>query len=248
MLLAILLAVSAPSPQPLPTLAPLKEIGRVRTTPLCSTLQKMGPAVGHLLSNDAEIDASIPTYANMYVDDVIFRSRGWMDIDMLHMENRIGPIVNNLAKIENEMSAEHIGSGAAQDPRFIDMRKELEAAVEEQKAALNVISGFVATYQMGSIQNSSLDNPSAERVFFAQRGGQVSTGGTVPFGVNALYSAGLSGGIRRMPMFDPALASLGHDPYLPFAEEIVARRKTESVIETNLARLLEAVVRTCRSD
>lgn len=233
-----------------PTLSPLKEIGHVRSTPLCSSLRtSIGPAVAHLLANDKELDAALPVFANVYVDDVIIRSKGWTSIDLLHMENRIGPIVQNLSAIDDALHQNNAGSAPVTEPKLTAMRSGIEAAVREQKAALNVISGFVDTYQLGSLQNSSLDNPWAEKVFFASRGGQSRNYGPGrAFGANALLSAGISGGaIGRMPMFDPSLAALGNDPYRPFAQAIVNRRSAEGVAESALAQTIDDVVRSCRA-
>lgn len=57
MFLALILAATTAATPPTPSLASLRVIANVRSTPLCSVMRaRVGPAIAALLENDATLD------------------------------------------------------------------------------------------------------------------------------------------------------------------------------------------------
>ena len=155
----------APVAKPSPSPTQLKTIAHVISTPFCSALRRnIGPAIGHVLDNDRIIAASKPMFVSFAKDHASALKPGGSqaseDLDILHLENLIGPMVQNQEHIESLL-----GNSAAfpvrpltnDDKQIVALRLQLLNVLEEQKGVLDLISGLVDTQQMGELQAAGHD-------------------------------------------------------------------------------------------
>lgn len=166
-----------------PTTPP--EIIHIITRPLCSELHKhIAPAIGMILENDKNIGRG-PDLFSRYnrdalsgIDNSVSNSvgsqRGSMNpsggmtagqnMALLGMENLVSPIANNIIatqKILDSPALVHGTGNPEDDAQLKAMREKLLKAVAAQNAALDIISGFVATQQMGDLQHAGQEYISA---------------------------------------------------------------------------------------
>jgi hypothetical protein len=152
-------ATSVSSPKPKATsLPPL--IVHVVSRPFCQALRShIGPAVGALIGNDQTIGKGGPLFAdyNKYKGGGF---TGSQNITLLRMENLVQPLVKNFAAIDkalNDKAVFHYPPRNNDDLRLLKMRDQLLAVVDDQKASLDVINGFVQTTQLAQMQHEGLD-------------------------------------------------------------------------------------------
>lgn len=236
-LLALVLAV----------LTPLKVIGNVRSTPFCTALrQTIGPAIAGVLSNDDLIAASKPAFATLYRDDILARSEARTHFDIYRLEKLIGPIAANLKHIDALLSAK------PNDPKLQAMRDKLLAVEKQQKDSLNVVSGFVATEQLGEIENENgPDNWRGIFVAAPQPASRPAPSLAPAPGSNNLFSAG----IHPMRATDPAFSAdpryqsgnVGptYNPFGQFVEQIEMQRAAAQASESDAAELVQAALPQC---
>jgi hypothetical protein len=163
-----LLAVGAtPTPPP--------QIYHIVTRPLCAELhEKIAPAIGMLLQNDATIKQS-PALFKLYNDSALYGSdpanqkgnppagdpsgsaNASQNLALLKMENLIRPIANNIIAIQTILDSPELqtGSGPAADQQRVhEIRDKLLMALAAQNASLDIISGFVDTQAMANLQHA----------------------------------------------------------------------------------------------
>ena len=83
---------------------------------------------------------------------------------LLGMENLVSPIANNIIATQKLLDTPALmqGTGNAEDDKQLqDIRAKLLKALATQNAALDIISGFVATQQMGDLQHAGQEFISA---------------------------------------------------------------------------------------
>lgn len=155
---ALLIAAVAPSPGP----SPLKTIERVRVQRLCVGLKRsVYPAVGRVLQNDKLIGQSRPLFRD-YVKESASRNQGAVDLDVMRLERAIDPLVKNTQAIEALLNDPiySVRVRSASDQDLLDMRAGLQEVLAQQKQALDLISGFTNTQQLGELQQEGNDYPS----------------------------------------------------------------------------------------
>ncbi|MDQ2871696.1 MAG: hypothetical protein M3R35_01045 [Candidatus Eremiobacteraeota bacterium] len=162
--LGALSMVPAPAAAPSPAPTPLKEIGHVISTPFCSALRRnIGPAIGHVLDNDRIIAASKPAFTQFAKDHAASLHSGSNaaeDLDVLHLENLIGPMVQNVAQTESLLgntSTFPVRPVNKDDKQIVALRSQVLTVLEEQKSVLDLISGLVDTQQLGELQAAGHD-------------------------------------------------------------------------------------------
>ena len=108
MFLALILAAATTAAPPPPSLASLRVIANVRSTPLCSTMRsRVGPAIAALLENDATLDLAPRRFDRMYRDALLApmwdpRSGSAEHfINLGNLEALIGPLTKNLKQIDD---------------------------------------------------------------------------------------------------------------------------------------------------
>ncbi|MGZ3497686.1 MAG: hypothetical protein ACXWNK_07400 [Vulcanimicrobiaceae bacterium] len=153
--------VATPSPSP----TPLKTIAHVISTPFCSALRRnIAPAIGHVLDNDRIIAASKPMFVQFAKDHASALKSGGSqaaeDLDVVHLENLIGPMVQNQQRIEallGNTAAFPVRPLTNDDKQIVALRLQLLNVLDEQKGVLDLISGLVDTQQMGELQAAGHD-------------------------------------------------------------------------------------------
>ncbi|HEY8297282.1 MAG TPA: hypothetical protein VIG32_04575 [Candidatus Baltobacteraceae bacterium] len=153
------LSPAAAAPHPAPTSTPLKTIAHTISTPFCSAFRRnIAPAIGHVLDNDRIIAASKPAFVQFAKDHAAALHNGSQaaeDLDVLQLENMVGPMVQNVQQTESLL-----GSNAAfpvrpltkDDRQIVTLRSQLLGVLQEQKGVLDLISGLVDTQQLGELQ------------------------------------------------------------------------------------------------
>jgi len=147
-------APAATAPVPIPTASPLKTIKHVYATRLCTGLRRsVLPAVGHILQNDHVIATSRPLFQD-YVKTTSTGSQAATDMDVMRLEKLISPLVKNTQATEQALR-DTIYPRKPQsntDKQLLQIRAHLAQVLEEQKRALDLVSGFVDTQQLGELQ------------------------------------------------------------------------------------------------
>ncbi len=145
MLLAIVLAATV-IPQPAPSSTPLT-IMTVKASPVCDTLhQSVAPAIVAFRTDDYHFEIGATELLNAsYYESV--SSYGKVGLEMMRLETEEDQLAQNIIKIDTLLA----------DPRFANshnaqlaaIKQQLEAVLQYQKNALNVISGTVESYGNG---------------------------------------------------------------------------------------------------
>ena len=143
------LVIALLSPSPAPNSAPLKTIMTIQSRAMCAQLrQQIGPAIGGLLANDhlaSEGQVLLGRITGDSINEVADDEGGAgakVSMDNLKIENIVGGMVANIARLEKMLSV----SGAtpppgSQDAEMIVLARErLTSVIAAQKAELNVLS------------------------------------------------------------------------------------------------------------
>ncbi|HEY1653776.1 MAG TPA: hypothetical protein VGF86_01530, partial [Candidatus Tumulicola sp.] len=168
---------------------PPPQIYHIITRPLCSELHKhIAPAIAMMLQNDENINKG-PDLFSRYnrdalsgVDNSASNSAGpnggvpmtgdagdglmtpSQNMALLGMENLVSPIANNIIATQKMLDSPALvgGTGNPEDDKHLqEMRDKLLKALAMQNAALDIVSGFVATQQMADLQHSGEEYISA---------------------------------------------------------------------------------------
>lgn len=241
MWIGLLLGLATPSPAPaLPT---LKTITHVRATPFCSALRShIGPAIENLLSADASIALSPPAIKTISRDGTIFRDYPRTVLDMAHLESLITPLVKATQETQKQLDA-------ANEPGMSEIRTNLQAVLDTQKATLNTISGLVATFQMGEVMNSLSGPPQQWQAVLENPNGRGAHASIGP-GFQNRSAVGLLSAVptrygSRFPAFDPNNVGLGFDPYKKFADQIQLQQQDVAAKENAASQLVLDAARQC---
>jgi hypothetical protein len=230
-LTALSAGVSPASTAPAPAPTPLKTIIRIHTSPLCTGLRRaIGPAVGKVLQNDGYIARSRPMFKD-YVANSTLGSKAGVDMDVMHMETLIGPLVQNTQAIERYLNDPILKRRALTDTdkQLIEMRQQLLAVLAQQKQALDLISGFVDTQQLGELQAAGHEYDKAIMGADVGTKGQGPTAASTPAGApttapNELLNAGLPGSPSDPRATDPRYSgsgnSVGYNPLKVFDQQV----------------------------
>lgn|GEM_PF-4112142 len=139
-LVALVLAQQI-APSPASSTPPLKTIVTVKTSAVCAALREVvAPAVRDVLVNDGQFEKSAPLL-NAASSAYVMAPR--VGMDMMRLETPETTIARNLIDAETRLDDPRLAQ--AQSPAIDGIRKELEAVIERQKTALNIISGTVET-------------------------------------------------------------------------------------------------------
>lgn len=251
--LVLVAALAAPAPSP----TPLKTIIRMHVSPLCTGLhQSIGPAIGKILQNDESIARSRPLLRN-YVKAVATNGTS-RDLDISRMERLISPMVKNSKDIRRLLSDPYIFPKTPisdSDKQLLEIRAYLQESLAEQQDALNVLSGFIETEQMGELQtagnelwkqiaggNSSGQQPSNQRGQSAQAAGLAPT--PPPSGI---LNAGLPPTQARAndPRFQETDMIIGHNPLDAFDQAMGMYQGQLQYSEGQAANLVMKAVPQC---
>jgi hypothetical protein len=159
MLVALFVSSIAAAPvhrvvTPAPAATPLKTIKHVYSSRLCTLLRRsIAPAVGRVLQNDHTIARSRPLFQS-YARNQAINSPGGTDMDVERLSQLIGPLVKNTGDIERLLNDPAFGRRTKDESEkeVQAMRAQLARILTDQKRALDLVSGFVDTEQMGELQ------------------------------------------------------------------------------------------------
>jgi hypothetical protein len=228
----------------------LKTIAHLRATPFCSALRtRVAPAIEHVMEADKAIDASPAMFKTMYRDDVVLKSAGRMDFDVQRMESLITPITSNIQEAE----------ALLRDPLLGEIGRQLQSAIDQQKNALNVVSGFVMTYQLGEVQRGGIPD-NWRNALSASDLRRTNSAGTLrsaapstvidgpPPGASILYGAGLARTPSNPlpPDQQAENVTLGYDPYLGFSQTVIRARREGDAAEGAASLAIFAALDRCR--
>jgi len=136
-----LVLVSQVAPSPASSPPPLKTIVTVKTSPVCTALHEVvAPAVLDILVNDGQFEKSAPLLNQAGSGDV---DEPRVGMAMMRLEYPETTIARNLIDAETRLDDPRLAQ--ATSPAIDGIRKELEAVIDRQKTALNIISGTAET-------------------------------------------------------------------------------------------------------
>jgi hypothetical protein len=250
----ITLAMAVALATPAPAATPLKTIEHLHVSPLCTGLrQNIGPAIGKVLQNDGTIAQSRPLLRG-FVKASATNSAS-KDLQVARVERLITPLVQNTAAIEKLLNDPYVFPKRAisdSDRQLLEIRAYLQQVVTQQKRALDVISGFVDTEQLGQMQaageeaiklTQTHEIPGAQGSDSSAR--DAAAGPTPP--PSEILNAGISSPPQIAP--DPRLRDtglvLGHNPLDVFDQAIGEYQQMLQASEGRAADLVVKALPLC---
>lgn len=240
---------------PTPASTPLKTITHIRSSPLCTGLRRaIGPAIGKVLQNDGYIARSRPMFQD-YVQNSTLGSKAGVDMDVMHMEGLIAPLVQNTQAIERYLNDPILKRRPANDSdkQLIEMRMHLLAVLEQQKQALDLISGFVDTQQMGQLQAAGHEYDKALNGDAPSKSqGSATAAAPAPAPTtapNSLLNAGLarspSDPRNSDPRFGSTDSTVGYNPLKVFDQQVGLYQQAIGTSESAAAKAVIKAVPEC---
>ncbi len=248
------LAMTVALATPAPAATPPKTIIQIHVSPLCTGLrQNIGPAIGKVLQNDKTIADSRPLLRG-YVKAVAANSLS-KDLQVARLERSITPLVKNTAAIEKLLNDPFIFPRVPvsdADRQLLQIRAYLEQVVAQQKGALDVLSGFIDTEQLGQLQlagneyqklTASHEMPNTQGSAGAQSARQIAPT-PPPSGI-------LNAGVPNTPgqATDPRLQetgyALGHNPLDVFDQALAQYQAQLQASEGQAADLVVKALPLC---
>lgn len=159
---AVLALAASPSPSsvPAPSPAPLKEIGRVRSRALCTALREnVAPTLAKLIEGDRRIASGRSTFGLMGRHQVL-KDADRMEFDRIALGSAVVTLARSVGAAETLLSDKRRfpAHPATDDERdAAAMKAQLQAVVDEQKNALNILSGVLETDLLGQMQHEFPD-------------------------------------------------------------------------------------------
>jgi hypothetical protein len=241
----------AASPSPMPAATPLREIGRVRSRALCTTLREnVAPTLAKLIEGDARIVAGRSTFVKMG-QNVVLKNPARMDLDRI----ALGMTVSVLAR--SVIAADTLLADAKRfpvNPQTDDerdaaaMKKQLQAVIDEQKHVLNIFSGLLETDLMGQMRND-LPVPIG-RATGSERAKPPADASDV---VSFLDVAGIQNGPANKTAADGVAAAtmqhglFGRTVYDTFAGEVGRHQDRIAKAESSASDTVNVALADCRS-
>lgn len=149
-------AAARSTAKPAPAATPLKTIEHIHISPMCTALGKViGPAIAKVLQSDKIIANSKPYFHDFVKATAAGQSSAGKDMAVERLETLIGPLVKNTQAVDKLLSDPFAFPKVAysdDDQKLLQMREQLLVVNAQQKKALDVISGFVDTQQLGELQ------------------------------------------------------------------------------------------------
>jgi hypothetical protein len=141
---------------------------------MCTALGKViGPAIGKMLQSDKYIADSKPLLHDFAKAAAIGQSQSAQDMAVERLETLIGPLVKNTQAVDKLLGDQYAFPRVAysdDDQKLLQMREQLRAVNEQQKRALDIISGFVDTQQLGELQAAGHEYDSALKADASSKG------------------------------------------------------------------------------
>jgi len=159
------IAGSVGAPTPAPTASPLKEIGHVHSSRLCTTLrQNLFPAVSGLRINDDLMDqgqklmlaASGDARSNATSASTTGGAGAGLEMDYFHLSSLSAAVAKNLIKVESLLNDPRVfpANPLTEDQKALaQVKGRLEAVVAGQQASLNILSGTAQSDEANDLRS-----------------------------------------------------------------------------------------------
>lgn len=245
-------AAAGAAAKPAPTATPLKTITHIRTSPLCTGLRRViGPAIAKVLSSDKYIANSKPLFHDFTRASASGQSVGAQDLAVSRLETLIGPLVKNTEAVDKLLSDPYAFPKVAysdDDQKLLQMRQQLRVVNDQQKKALDIISGFVDTQQLGELQAAGHEYDSALKASPSNAGQTPNPAPTAP--PAPILNAGVNNASN-----DPTRASdprykntdslVGANPLSVFENAIASYQQDIAGSEQDAAKTVVSAVPLC---
>jgi hypothetical protein len=256
--LALLSAARTPPARSTTTLAaptPLKVIKHVYSYGrLCTAMRRsVGPALLQIMSADHTIAASRPLFQG-FAKDQSTGSQAGADMDVERLDQMVDPLVKN-TRITEDLLNDPLYAQKAQEPQdkqLAKIRAYLAAVLEEQKKALDLVSGFVDTENMGELQakgheyDRSLNASSSTTANDPNMKPQATSPTAAPAPVlNAGLSHANDPGYQNDPRFRNTGSTVGYNPLDAFDRQMASYQQTIGHFETLASNEIVHAVPEC---
>jgi hypothetical protein len=231
---------------PAPSTTTLPEIGHVRSNVLCTTLrQNIAPTIAGLMKNDEIIGAGHRAFKKMG-SDAAGTSSAAIDLDKLYLEQVETRLVHNLKVVDKLLGDQQRFPSVpkSDDERdVITMRSQLLAVADAQRKSLDLVSGTIATEDLGQMQGDISTQMKSATGQVAPLPG--ATGDPVSF----IGAAGLPDytPVSGLPTTASKTSTLGgHTVYDEIASALENTQGTTARRETVATSAVIAAVNDCR--
>jgi len=246
------------SPAPVPTRTAPPEIYHTVVHPVCSALStKIRPAIGMLLENDQLIGKS-PAMFKEYGMAQFNQSDAQKNMTILHMEDLVTPLADNVLAIQKMLEDPSVFPPAArdqEDQRTLNLKNQLLESLADQQAALDIINGFVETQQLADMQHEGFGYIYA----ISGEGQNRNTGGVDPLHNIAptadplhpqpfddtVINAGLPTNPYEIDLTRVPGLTLGYNPVKSLQEGVEWTQSEGQKHEATLAKSVVQTVRLC---
>ncbi len=235
---------------PKPASTPLKTITHIHSSPLCTGLRRsIGPAIGKVLDSDRFIAGSQPLFHDYVRAAATGQDKSAEDLAVSRLESLITPLVDNteaVDKLLNDPYAFPHRARSEDDKKLLQMRAQLQSVNAEQKRALDLISGFVDTQQLGELQAAG--NDMARAISGTEKPTPQPLAPTEP--PSDLENAGITNADNDVARkYDPTYKGtsnlVGANPLNAFPNQIALYRSSIQVREDAAANSVIAAVPLC---
>jgi hypothetical protein len=257
-MLHVLLAVGLATQNP-PASSPLKQIAHTRSSPFCTAMREnVGVAIAGVLIDDQVIEQSKPALLMFGREFVMNHARSnWAEFDRIRLENIAGFLAKNLAIIDKVLSDPRFASNpqTADDTALADMKVRLQAVADEQKEALNLVSGVAETYSLGELNSrpSQLNGAMPKQADINTGGNGANTGlfnqNVVQFQNDPLQHAFHAQNVTQIngdPRFTITASDLANNPFGRFFAAVVIGQMQTAKLESAAAAPVIAGTALCQ--
>ncbi|MEO9170069.1 MAG: hypothetical protein ABI282_09820 [Candidatus Baltobacteraceae bacterium] len=237
--------------------APPPQIIHVYTRRVCSTLEKtIKPVIGMILQNDQTI-AKSPQFFKDYNFAMGYGTKGSQDMAVLHMENLVSPLVDNILaaqKMMNDPNAFPAVPRSEDDRRAIALKEKTLRALASQEAALDIINGFVTTQQLSAMQHEgmgfihSINQPDVKTPQQPQNNiisGLTPADNPGEDTTATLMNAGLAPNPYELDLSRIPGLTLGYNPITHLKDGIVWTQGDAKTNEDDLSKTVYDTIRSC---
>ena len=255
---------AAPLPKPAASSSAPPQIIHIYTRRLCSALEKtVKPAIGMILQNDQTISKS-PKIFSDYNMAMGYGTQGSQDMAVLHMENLVSPLVDNILAAQKMLGDPNAFPAVAKsedDRRAIRLKEETLRTLASQEAALDIINGFVTTQQLSQMQHEgmgfihSINQPDVKTNAQGQQSNSSLVSALTPSGnpgdggdtTATLSNAGLAPNPYELDLTRIPGLTLGYNPVMRLRDGIVWTQGNTKTHEDALSKDVFETVRACAS-
>lgn len=227
-------------------------IASVRSTPLCTAIRNnVAPAIAALLDNDTIMDKSVLAFDAIHkhalLDNPAFAPDQWRFIDLGHLTYLIGPMTDNLKKIDDLLADPKTfasNPSTADDRQLAQIKDELGVIEAQQKVALNVVSGYDST---ALLRNFFADGPVG---WASAIGIQTNSPSAAFFNRATLSDSQWSGGRNQRflhPLYSPGRfdESLAYNSFRVYSDAITAAHSKGATAEATAAATIAPIASYC---